>query len=468
VAELNIKPDVYAIFENTGVQLHLELAAPKGNYWLRTGVYDGSSRKVGTMEVALSSVVPLPDAAATEKTAIQKTATQKTATQKTGDSGIAGIAKAPAPVFSVPAVAVSTGEKVTVEQLEHVLAEARGKRDKDLAKQLGGMQLSERLNSEKLAQMQAAVKGEKARQALLVLADASVFLELPAAEIPATAAPDAETQRLILSKAAEYLVASVHKLPDFVARKTTTRFHDLKVLELSEGSAPVVREHQPFQLLDTFSNSVSYRDGQEVDEASGKDGKILSRVSNGMVNWGVFGPLLRIAMTDISKGKVQWSHWEQRATRPVAVFQYAIGKKESTYTVKYCCFGTPNTGMRSFQTIPPFHGEIAIDPETGAVYRLVLITDLSGSDPIVQAETMVEYDPVEIGGRTYVCPRKSVTVTTAVTQIMHQGCWGTVGATDDCSPIEVARPKDTSINDTEYDAYHVFGSEMRIVPAGNE
>lgn len=56
---LNIKPDVFAIYRNTGVQLHAELAVPKGNFWLRTGVYDQGSRKVGTMEIALSSVVPL-------------------------------------------------------------------------------------------------------------------------------------------------------------------------------------------------------------------------------------------------------------------------------------------------------------------------------------------------------------------------------------------------------------------------
>ena len=59
LAALNIKPDAYALFQSTGVQLHAELAVPKGNYWLRTGVYDQGSRKVGTMEVALSSVVPL-------------------------------------------------------------------------------------------------------------------------------------------------------------------------------------------------------------------------------------------------------------------------------------------------------------------------------------------------------------------------------------------------------------------------
>ncbi len=45
-------------FEQKGVQMQTEIGMPKGQYWLRTGVYDRGSRKVGTMEVALSSVVP--------------------------------------------------------------------------------------------------------------------------------------------------------------------------------------------------------------------------------------------------------------------------------------------------------------------------------------------------------------------------------------------------------------------------
>jgi VWFA-related protein len=64
VVALNIKPDVYAGYQQTGMQLHAELAVPKGNYWLRTGVYDQGSRKVGTMEIALDSVVPLQSASA--------------------------------------------------------------------------------------------------------------------------------------------------------------------------------------------------------------------------------------------------------------------------------------------------------------------------------------------------------------------------------------------------------------------
>lgn len=53
---LKIKPDIYAVFQQTGVQLHAEIQVPKGNYWLRTGVYDRVSHKVGTLEIPLSAV----------------------------------------------------------------------------------------------------------------------------------------------------------------------------------------------------------------------------------------------------------------------------------------------------------------------------------------------------------------------------------------------------------------------------
>jgi VWFA-related protein len=53
---LSVKPDVSAVYQQNGVQLHAELDVPKGQNWLRTGFYKEASRKVGTMEVPLSSV----------------------------------------------------------------------------------------------------------------------------------------------------------------------------------------------------------------------------------------------------------------------------------------------------------------------------------------------------------------------------------------------------------------------------
>jgi hypothetical protein len=229
------------------------------------------------------------------------------------------------------------------------------------------------------------------------------------------------------------------------------------------GSAPIFVEHQAFQPLDSFSDTVSYRDGKEVEESSGKQTSTNPKPKEGLVNSGVFGQLQRIVLTDIYMGKLKWSHWEERATGPVAVFQYAIPKEKSTYVVNYCCVGLPNQPSHSFQSVPPFHGEIAIDPATGAVYRLVIVTELSPTDPIFQAEVMVEYEPVEIGGQSYVCPRKSVTISTAVTSTVRQSC-----SYGNCFVSDRSMPKDTAINDTEYDSasYHVFRSEARILPAG--
>lgn len=63
LVSLAFKPEVYAALLKTGVQLHAQLAVPKGEYWLRTGVFDRGSRRVGTMEIPLSAVKPLETAA---------------------------------------------------------------------------------------------------------------------------------------------------------------------------------------------------------------------------------------------------------------------------------------------------------------------------------------------------------------------------------------------------------------------
>ena len=56
---LTLKPDVYAFFQQAGVQLHAELDVPRGQYWLKTGVYDQATHKAGTMEIPLSAVKPV-------------------------------------------------------------------------------------------------------------------------------------------------------------------------------------------------------------------------------------------------------------------------------------------------------------------------------------------------------------------------------------------------------------------------
>jgi VWFA-related protein len=63
LAALRIKPDAYAAFQQTGLQLRAMIEVPKGQFWLRTGLYDPATHKVGTLEIPISAVKPEESAA---------------------------------------------------------------------------------------------------------------------------------------------------------------------------------------------------------------------------------------------------------------------------------------------------------------------------------------------------------------------------------------------------------------------
>src|SRR6202021_1651914 len=117
-------------------------------------------------------------------------------------------------------------EHVSVEQLEHALSGAHGKGDAETAQQLSNMELTERLSSTKLATLEATLEGKKTREVLVALADQSVFLAPPAAEIPSTAPPDMATQRMMFARTFAYVVKTIPPLPDFFATRTINQYHE--------------------------------------------------------------------------------------------------------------------------------------------------------------------------------------------------------------------------------------------------
>ena len=53
---LLINPAQWAVDQRADIRFHIEIDAPSGDVYLRTGVYDSSSSKVGTLEIPLSAV----------------------------------------------------------------------------------------------------------------------------------------------------------------------------------------------------------------------------------------------------------------------------------------------------------------------------------------------------------------------------------------------------------------------------
>jgi hypothetical protein len=358
--------------------------------------------------------------------------------------------------------APSTIEKVTVLDVQQTIVASQWKSDKELADELAGMELTERLSTPRLQRLNVYLPGEKSRQALLALADASAFHDLPANDQLSDAAPDTETASRIISSATDFVLATVSKMPDFLASRTTTRFQDLRVSHL--GNAPTIVTGGSFELVDKVRTNVGFQNGHEFAEKdANKKADETGPSSEGLATTGIFGPLLGVVMADILKGKIGWSHWERGASGPVAVFHYAVSRDKASYTVRYCCFPDKKRKLQPYEAVPAYHGEIAIDSKTGSILRLVVLTDLEPFQPIFKADVVVEYEPVQIGGKNYICPRKSVSISTATATVLN----GIVYRQDHVIQQLETGPKVTAINDVSFDSYHVFAGEMRVLPAGN-
>src|SRR5947207_9337742 len=270
-----------------------------------------------------------------------------------------------------------SAERVTVAEAEQILAASASLPDADVAARLSQLHLAERFSSARVAHWRAALHGAKAQRALLGLADRSAFLTLPSDEIPAKTAPDIPEQRRILGLAATYVGKAIPQLPRFYAARTTVHFED------SPGSAADAIEGGSLRAVKLSKTTVQYRDGQEIAEPGAEKAATTKTRDEGLKTWGAFGPVLGLVLVDAAENKLAWSHWEQGASGPVAVFRYSVLRDKSHYEVRYCCIAA-SYGMESnsFNVMSGYHGEIAVDPGSGIIVRLTLQAELSASDPI--------------------------------------------------------------------------------------
>jgi hypothetical protein len=129
------------------------------------------------------------------------------------------------------------------------------------------------------------------------------------------------------------------------------------------------------------------------------------------------------------------------------------------YGVVYCCL----VDGSSIKVRPDRNGELAVDPQTGAILRITVEsrpgwirdTDLSPVRPMIFSDMMVEYGPVDIGGRSYTSPKRSVAITRGRT-VRPVSVWGL--------KFSVYGPNQTLMNDTAYVNCQKFGSESRMLP----
>ena len=319
--------------------------------------------------------------------------------------------------------------------------------DAQKAKQLSGLELTERMSERRLDSLERIAHGKRTRQELRILTDASSFLNPPADEIINDAPPDKAAQREMLALTSTYLRITIHKLPDLFAKRTTVRYQE-SPMYLDSTSA----NYQPLHETDSWTTTIRYRNGHEVAET-----KPPKRKPNApeLITYGVFGPALNGVLDAIEKnGGMEWVRWERGTQGRVAVFRYGVPTETSLRGVGLCCLPDGN-GTESFNRYAGYHEEISVDPKSGAILRLVVRTDLKSTTPLTRSDILVEYGPVDIGGTTYICPVRSVSIMRArsVRNLTDWDEW-----------FKMYGPYSTLLNDVSFGGYHVFRSNSRILP----
>jgi len=348
---------------------------------------------------------------------------------------------------------------MSAAQMEQWLAGVHGKADEKVAKQLGGLELTERVNPALLASWQANLPGNQSRAALTALADLSAFLDPPAADQLAAAPPDLKAQGAMLSSAIDYVVQTLTKLPDFYATRTTEHFQDTPAYETlstheSGGCRPSnggcytnarntinVVPYEPLHSTGQTSVVVSYRDGVEMRGAQKMDRSLINQPAEGFTTAGEFGPILSVVLDDAMHNTIAWGYWEQGAQGKVAVFRYSVPVGQSSYAVAL------QNGARNEKLFPAYHGEIAIDPASGAILRITVIANPDPSLDVKQSEILVEYAAVSLGGKDYICPVKSGALLKSIIKDAQRG-----------------HQLRTRLNDVTFSGYHLLRGDVRILP----
>jgi VWFA-related protein len=356
-------------------------------------------------------------------------------------------------VLALPAFAA---RRLTVDQLDQALAALAGKPDADAAWQIAQLEPAEWFSQERLARWQAELPGETTRLALIALADRSAYLDPPATDLLSMPAPDFAEQRRIMGLVVNYVSKTIPTLPNFFATRNTSRFEDTPQYQSTSGS---LVPFEPLHRVGESSVTVLYRDGREVVDGGDPKHKTVDLSNQGLTTWGVFGPILSTVLLDAAQSKLAWSHWEQDAGGPQAVFTYAVPREKSHYEVNYCCVaeeaGSLAANVHPFKKIVGYHGKMAVDPATGTILRVTVEAELKSTDPVSEAGIMVEYGPVDIGGKTYFCPVRSVSTTLA--QSVQ------VDPRYHFALANQVQPLKNALNDVRFADYHQFRSDARVL-----
>jgi hypothetical protein len=285
----------------------------------------------------------------------------------------------------------------TINDLVAYLRTAVDKKEADsqIAKYVQKVKLTQSLDDTTIEQLESLGVGPKGVEALQSLRDASHALPLPREAVPGfelPGPPALDDLRRTLAETRKLALGYSETLPDFICTQTVRRYLDPK----ANGS---------WKETDTLTVKLSYyqqKEDYQLQLVNGRPSTKSYETAGGAISKGEFGSML-LEIFDPATGAVfRWDHWTTLRKRRAIVFSYRIAIARSHYRIMFDGNGERVT------VVAGQHGFVYVDAETNMVLRLTREADnLPGSFPVQRANSMLDYDFTDVGGKRFLLPLRA-------------------------------------------------------------
>jgi hypothetical protein len=208
---------------------------------------------------------------------------------------------------------------------------------------------------------------------------------------PVEPAPGPAEQQAMLARITQGALRYQGELPDFLCKESITR---------SEASAKTPDRWRQLDTLEEELGFVAGRESHTLLRINGKTTRVSHEELDGMRSDGllqfvmvpswIFGPRVN--------ARFDWSRWETREGRRVAVFAFQVRPSILTHPL----------ANQSQSFLVGYHGLIYADAASGDMVRLEAHMDAPKDFPFQEDAFEIDYGQVEIAGQQFLLPVSSV------------------------------------------------------------
>jgi VWFA-related protein len=355
--ELAYSAQRYIAIQESGIPFHLEMDAPEGDVYLRTGVYQESMNKAGTLEISLKDVIP---------------------PSKTVWIGARPEQKSQAATRKEPAQEKSEKSNSPAE-----MNDERGLQAKAVPAPFENADLPSRIEPSSPTPNLPELKTD---------AQIASYCEHMAASQEHSAA---------LVNVCEFAISIQKRLPDVICDRQMKR-HWWAAPNWIKSSAR----------QDVVTSKVVYRNGLEYYEDLRVNGKPADPGSRKWVGatWssGEFATILGAIFLPQSVAEFHFEKEGAFHSVEALVFQFNVEKQNN----KKFYLHAATTNGASWTWYPAYHGRIWLDAKTFQLLRLERVSSNTPGYPIKRADTEIDYADVALGdGSHFVLPTGSDVLT---------------------------------------------------------